>query len=174
LIRKADFVIESSRPRALCQLGIDADALVGETPGLVWLTVTGHGATGEAGNWAGIGNDCGVAAGLSRAMADAGGEIGYVGDALPDPLTGIVATREGWCAYRSGEARRIGLSMTAITARALEEERAFDEAALDAELRGWSAAVGRGFPKVPRRLLMAEVSELGADTARYFPEIARC
>ena len=33
--RGADIVIEAARPRALTQLGIDADALVRETPGLV-------------------------------------------------------------------------------------------------------------------------------------------
>ena len=169
LIRRADFVIESSRVRALRQLGIDADALVRETPGLVWLSVTGHGATGEAANWAGIGNDCGVAAGLSRALAEAAGEIGYVGDAIADPLTGITAALEGWRAYRAGEARRIGLSMSAIAARALAEERAYDPAALDAELRGWGAAVGRPFPKVPRRAMLAPVRELGADTAAWLP-----
>ncbi|MBW8755841.1 MAG: CoA transferase [Sphingomonadales bacterium] len=174
LIRRADFVIESSRPRALKQLGVDADALVCEVPGLVWLTVTGHGAMGEAANWAGIGHDCGVAGGLSRAMANAGGEIGYVGDAIADPLTGVTAAIEGWRAYRSGEAQRIGFAMSAIAARALCEERAHDAAALDFELRGWAAAVGRTFPQVPRRRLLAEVRSFGADTARVFPALAEC
>jgi len=173
-IRRADFVIESSRPRALKHLGIDANLLVSETPGLVWLSVTGHGASGEPANWAGIGNDCGVAAGLSRAMAEVTGEIGYVGDALPDPLTGITGALAALRAFRSGEAQRIGLSMASITAQALAEERAFDPGALETELHGWSDAVGRKFPKVPRRPLLAPVAELGADTARYLPEIARC
>jgi crotonobetainyl-CoA:carnitine CoA-transferase CaiB-like acyl-CoA transferase len=169
LIRRADFVIESSRVRALKQLGIDAEALVRETPGLVWLSVTGHGATGEAAHWTGIGNDCSVAGGLARAMAQAGGAIGYVGDAVADPLTGITATREGWRAYQSGEAQRIALAMSAIVARALAEERAFDRTAIDAELRGWSEAKGRRFAHVPRRAVTAAVHPLGADTARYFP-----
>jgi hypothetical protein len=167
LIRRADFVIESSRVRALQHLGIDAAGLVRETPGLVWLSVTGHGATGEAANWVGIGNDCGVAAGLSRAMADAGGEIGYVGDAIADPLTGITGALEGWRAYRSGRACRIGLAMSAIAALALREERDFDPEALAAELRAWSAAVGRPFPTVRQREMFEPVHELGADTARY-------
>ncbi|MBV1918700.1 MAG: CoA transferase, partial [Sphingomonadaceae bacterium] len=89
LIRKADFVLEASRPRALRHLGIDADQIVREVPGLVWLSITGHGATGDAANWVGVGNDCAVAGGMSRALADAAGDIGYVGDALADPLTGI-------------------------------------------------------------------------------------
>lgn len=174
LIRSADFVIESSRPRALSHLGIDADALVRETPGLVWLTVTGHGATGEQANWAGIGNDCGVAAGLSRAMADATGEIGYVGDAIADPLTGITAALEGWRTFRNGEAQRIGFAMSAITARALSEEREHDAALLEAELRGWEAATGKPFPQVPRRPMYADVHPFGADTARYLPAVTPC
>lgn len=174
LIRRADFVIESSRPRALRQLGIDADALVREVPGLVWLSVTGHGASGEAANWAGIGHDCGVAGGLARAMEQASGEIGYVGDAIADPLTGITGAIEGWRAYRRGEARRLGFAMSAITARALAEERAHDAGLLDAELREWAAAVGREFPRVPRRPMLAEVREFGADTARIFPVLATC
>ncbi len=167
LIRRADIVIESSRPRALMQLGIDADALVRETPGLVWLTVTGHGASGDAAMWAGIGNDCGVAGGLSRALADASGAIGYVGDAIADPLTGITAAREGWRAFRSGTAQRIGFAMSAITARALAQEREHDPAALVRELRAWGAAVGKRFPAVTPRESFAQTRPFGADTDRW-------
>lgn len=167
LIRQADVVVESSRPRALLHLGIDAGALVREVPGLVWLSVTGHGASGEPANWVGIGNDCGVAGGLSRAMAEVAGAIGYVGDAIADPLTGIVAAREGLRALCDGAARRIGLSMSAITAMALAEERAHDRAAIDAELRAWGRSVGAPFPAVPRRALQAEVRGIGVDSARY-------
>ncbi|WP_235037926.1 CoA transferase [Novosphingobium sp. 18052] len=175
LIRRADVVIESSRPRALRHLGIDAELLVREVPGLVWLSVTGHGASGDAANWVGIGNDCGVAGGLSRAMADVSGEIGYVGDAIADPLTGIIAAREGLDAYRSGLAQRIGLSMSAVTAMALAEERAHDRAAIDAELRAWGTATGCPFPpQVRPRVLQAQVRPVGADTTRYLGEFARC
>lgn len=167
LIQNADFVIESSRIRALRHLGIDAEALVHDTPGLVWLSVTGHGARGEPANWTGIGNDCGVAGGLSRALAETAGEVGYVGDAIADPLTGITGAIAGWRAYRSGEACRIGLAMSAIAARALAEEREHDPAALAAELRAWGAAVGRPFPKVGRRPLLAPVRPLGADSERW-------
>lgn len=169
LIRRADVVIESSRPRALRQLGIDADALVAEVPGLVWLSVTGHGARGDPAMWTGIGNDCAVAGGLARALADATGEVGYVGDAVADPLTGITGALAGWRALRSGEAQRIGLAMSAITARALAEERAHDPALLDRELRAWGAANGQPFPKVRRREMFAPVHDLGADTAAWLP-----
>jgi hypothetical protein len=169
LIRRADVVIESSRPRALLQLGIDAETLVRDVPGLVWLSVTGHGASGEAANWTGIGNDCAVAGGLSRALAEVTGTIGYVGDAIADPLTGITAAREGWRAIRSGQAQRIGLAMSAIVACALADERAHDPDLLAAELRGWGAANGLPFPKLPRRPLLAPVRPIGSDNPRYLP-----
>lgn len=174
LIRRADVVIESSRPRALLHLGIDAAALVREVPGLVWLSVTGHGASGEPANWVGIGNDCGVTAGMSRAMAEAGGGIGYVGDAIADPLTGIVAAREGLAALRGGVAQRIGLSMSAITAMALAEERTHDRALIDAELRSWGQSFGHPFPRVPARMLQAPVRPIGADTAEWNGAAAPC
>ncbi|QDK32259.1 MULTISPECIES: CoA transferase [Sphingomonadaceae] len=174
LIRRADVVIESARPRALRHLGIDAQALVGEVPGLVWLSVTGHGASGEAANWVGIGNDCGVAGGLSRALAQACGTPGYVGDAIADPLTGIIGAGAVLHALRRGEAQRIGLSMSAITAMALAEERAFDAPRLEAELRAWGTAPGRPFPALQRRALRAPVRPLGADTAGYLPALAPC
>jgi hypothetical protein len=169
LIRRADIVIESSRIRALAHLGIDAQALVRNTPGLVWLSITGHGARGPAAHWAGVGNDCSVAAGLSRAMVDAGGEMGYVGDALTDPLTGIMAAQLGWQAWREGRGCRMIFSMSAIGAQALAEERAHDPEAINAELLAWSQARGEPFPHVRRRILTEPVRALGSDTAEWLP-----
>jgi hypothetical protein len=174
LIRRADVVIESARPRALRQFGIDAQALVRDVPGLVWLSVTGHGARGDAANWVGIGNDCGVAGGLSRALAEATGGIGYVGDAIADPLTGIVGAREVLRALRQGTAKRIGLSMSAIAAMALAEERSFDPAMLGRELRAWGRSTGRPFPEIDRRQLSSPVRPFGIDTRRYFGESVPC
>ena len=145
--------------------------LVREVPGLVWLSVTGHGASGDAAGWTGIGNDCAVAGGVARALEQASGKIGFVGDALADPLTGISAALAGWRAYQSGKACRIGFSMSAIAAKALAEEHAFDAAALEAELNAWGAASGRKFPKVPRREMFEPVREIGADTAEW---LGRC
>jgi hypothetical protein len=174
LIRRADIVIEAARVRGLLQLGIDANALVREVPGLVWLTITGHGATGDAANWVGIGHDCGVAGGLSRAMLDASGDVGFVGDAIADPLTGILAAIEGWQAYRGGRAKRIGFALGACVARALAEERAFDTAMLDDELRAWRAAEGQPFPHYRPREVEEELRPLGADNAAWLAADAPC
>jgi len=174
LLRRADIVIEAARPRALLQLGIDAAALVREVPGLVWLTVTGHGASGDAAHWVGIGHDCGVAGGLTKALFDATGEVAFVGDAIADPLTGLVAAIEGWRAYAAGEARRIGFSLSAVSALALTEERAHDPAALEADLRAWRSAEGQPFPYSRPRQPQAALRPFGADNALWLGETAAC
>ena len=119
LLAGADIVIESSRPRALLQLGIDADALVQSRPGQIWLSITGHGVRGDAANWIGFGDDCGVAGGLSAAHFDQTGELAFVGDAIADPLTGITAARVAAEAWARGEGGRWILSMSGIVSEAL-------------------------------------------------------
>lgn len=150
LIAASDIVIEAARPRALVQLGIDADELVRTVPGLSWITITGHGATGDAANWVGFGDDCGVAAGLSAALRAATGKIGFVGDAIADPLTGIRAAQVAWEGWSSGRGGRFGLSMTGVAAQALAEAAA-DPDGLTATLQAWAAAVGMPYPSVPDR-----------------------
>ena len=43
LIAQADVVIEASRPRALRQLGIVAEEILKEHPGLTWIALSGYG-----------------------------------------------------------------------------------------------------------------------------------
>ena len=48
LLTAADVVIEGSRPRALQQLGIDANELLNADDGPdVWLSITGYGLAGD-------------------------------------------------------------------------------------------------------------------------------
>ncbi|MEO7247069.1 MAG: CoA transferase, partial [Novosphingobium sp.] len=167
LIAKADIVIEAARPRALAQLGIDANALVAAKRGKVWITLTGHGALGHAADWIGFGDDCGVAGGLSAALREASGTIGFVGDAISDPLTGIASAGAAWQAWSSGNGGRIGLSMSGVAAQALADERAFDAEMLREELAAWGAASLRSFAPVALRAPMGSVHPLGADSARW-------
>lgn len=173
LIRRADIVLEAARPRALRQLGIDADQLVRETSGLVWVTITGHGMVGNAAEWIGFGDDCSVAGGLSAALRDATGTIGFGGDACADPLTGIVAARAALEHRASGVGARLILSMSGVVAQALAEERAQDEAALIATLTHWNAMQGQPFPAVALRP-KGPVAALGADNALWLPQHAPC
>jgi hypothetical protein len=170
LIKRADIVIEASRPRALRNLGLDADAIVRAQPGLVWLTITAHGATGEQADWVGFGDDCGVAVGLSAASRKASGVSGFVGDAIADPLTGLNAALVGWNAWRSGAGGRYDVSLRACAQAAFAAARADDPAALDQSLKAWSAARGAPFPDVPRRPVVAPIASPGADNARLLSE----
>lgn len=126
LIAGADIVIEAARPRALGQLGIDADRIVAARAGLTWITITGHGVLGDAANWIGFGDDAAVAGGLSHAARAATGRNLFVGDALADPLGGIAAARAAMADHRSGRASRIVVAMSGMVREAIAAERAAD------------------------------------------------
>lgn len=170
LIARADVVIEAARPRALGQFGIHADRLVADRPDLVWMTITGHGIAGDAANWVGFGDDCGVAGGLSAALLRASGRIGFVGDAIADPLTGVHATRRILEQRATHRGARIVVSMSGVVSAALAAERAQDAERVDADLRAWADVAGEPFPAVAQRA-GGTVAAFGADTARW---LARC
>ena len=88
LIRRADVVISSARPRAFVQLGLEPERLLSEIPGLTWVAITAYGWDGPDSHAVGFGDDVAAAAGLVSWSA-AG--PAFVGDAIADPLTGIVA-----------------------------------------------------------------------------------
>ncbi len=100
LVRAADVVIESARPRGLAQLGIDAEALVEAQPGLVWISITGYGRPAPRGEWVAFGDDAAVAAGLVG--FDVAGAPRFCGDAIADPLTGVHAAVAALAGVRLG------------------------------------------------------------------------
>ena len=173
LIATADIVIEASRPRALAQLGFDAAQIVSSTPGLVWITITGQGATGTAADWVGLGDDCSVAAGLSAALRDACGGSGFVGDAIADPLTGIFAAGAAWDAWISRRGGRIGVALSHVVTHCLARSREHSPQALKKELVAWSANVGRPFPEVQRRNI-GIVPSFGEHTHALLARVATC
>jgi crotonobetainyl-CoA:carnitine CoA-transferase CaiB-like acyl-CoA transferase len=83
LLRSADIVIEASRPRALRALRTDADTIMADGRPRTWLRITAHPDQDRIG----FGDDAAVAAGLVR--WDPVGPV-FVGDAVADPLTGLV------------------------------------------------------------------------------------
>jgi hypothetical protein len=173
LLTSADIVIEAARPRALLQLGIDAEALVRNTPGLVWITITAHGTEGKAAHWVGFGDDCGVAGGLSAALYAASGCAGFVGDAIADPLTGVHAALAAWEAYASRQGGRFGLAMSQVVASCLARAREKDATALERSLQQWADAVGQPFPPVKRRGFVP-APPLGAHTREILDRGTRC
>jgi hypothetical protein len=84
LVRRADIVIEASRPRALAGFGLDALAEVER--GCTWVSIT---ACGRASDRVGFGDDVAAASGLLA--CDGQGLPVFCGDAIADPLTGLTA-----------------------------------------------------------------------------------
>ena len=111
LIHHVDIVIEGSRPRALRQMGIFAEQLVDQIPGLSWVSITGYGREEPQANWIAYGDDAGVAAGLSALMYEATGKWVFCGDAIADPLTGLHAAVAGWASWMAGGGHLIDISL---------------------------------------------------------------
>jgi len=173
LLGTADIVIEAARPRALSQLGFDAADIVRSTPGLAWITITGHGATSPGADWVGFGDDCGVAGGLSAALRSACGRTGFVGDAIADPLTGILAALKAWEAWTSRRGGRFGLAMSHVAAFCLARTHERDPQALQDRLLGWSASTGQPFPEVTRRNF-GTLPSFGEHTHSLLAPVATC
>jgi hypothetical protein len=117
LVAAADVVIESSRPRALERLGIDAGATVTSGRGpRVWVSITAHGRDGDA-TRVGFGDDCAVAGGLvAMDPARPGDGPWFCADALADPLTGITAAAACLDALAAGGRRLLDVAMSAVAA----------------------------------------------------------
>ena len=88
LVHDADVVIEGSRPRALRQLGIDAEHAVRRGPQL-WVSITAYGRTPPHDRRVGFGDDAAAAGGLVGRTPS--GDTVFLADAIADPLTGLTA-----------------------------------------------------------------------------------
>jgi hypothetical protein len=151
LIGAADVVVESARPRALAQLGIDAEAEVGACPGRVWVSITGYGRTAPRGDWIAFGDDAAAAAGLAMlAGRDDDGPI-FCSDAVADPLAGLHAAAAALAAWQAGGGALLDVSLVGVAAHAIACAAAPDR---------W-----RGDVAPPRaRPLRGRARPLGADT----------
>jgi crotonobetainyl-CoA:carnitine CoA-transferase CaiB-like acyl-CoA transferase len=116
LVRRADVVIEGSRPRALAQLGIDAEEVVRSASTKVWLSITAHGRTGDAAMRVGFGDDAAVAGGL--VAWDRHHEPCFLADAIADPLTGLVAAAAVSAAIAQGGAWLLDVALARVAATA--------------------------------------------------------
>jgi hypothetical protein len=112
LLLAADVVVEGSRPRALEQLGIAAEAVVREGP-QVWLSITAHGRTEPQRDWVGFGDDAAVAGGLVARWRDT---PCFVADAVADPLAGIAAAGAVMAALRRGGRWLIDCNLAGVSA----------------------------------------------------------
>ena len=114
LLRAADVVIEGSRPRALRQWGIDAEAYLAADAGpVVWVSITAHGRSGPGADRVGFGDDAAVAGGL--VVEDDGGPC-FLADAVADPLAGIAAARAVGDALAEGGTWLLDVALSRVAA----------------------------------------------------------
>ena len=174
LIDRADIVVESARPRALAQWGIDARAPSAQRPGRVWLSITGHGRQGERGHWVGFGDDAAVAAGAAVRLA---GRPLFCGDAIADPLTGLHAAVAALAHFRAGRAALLDVSLAGVTRWALAagggDESPAQVQSTHADGSAWRVSTPQGCEAVapPRaRPIRQRAAALGADNRRILGE----
>jgi crotonobetainyl-CoA:carnitine CoA-transferase CaiB-like acyl-CoA transferase len=154
LVRRADIVIEASRPRALAQLGLDARDLVRSGGPRIWISITGYGRSDDAANRVAFGDDAAAAGGLVVWKDNA---PLFCADALADPVTGLTAADACLLALASGGRWLLDVSMSAVSAA----------------LTGPTLPARGDLPVAhPRaRPVGARAPELGADTTRVLSEL---
>ena len=132
LLRQADIVITSCRPRALEQMGIEPRRVASEE-GVIWAAITGYG--WEHGHRVAFGDDAAAAGGLvafgsespksespkseslaSESPVSASLLPCFVGDALADPLTGVAAAIAVMQQWLSGSQAFLDISMAGSAA----------------------------------------------------------
>jgi hypothetical protein len=159
LLGTADVVLESSRPRALEQLGLDRERLAAET-GCVWAAITGRGLDGAGRNRPAFGDDAAVAGGLVATDPDDGGPL-FCADALADPVTGLVAAAGVLAALAAGGPWIVDAGLATCAAM----------------LAGPDLVVGdwMGLESVPPRARTpaAPARPMGADTEMVLAEVFR-
>ena len=173
LVAQADVVIESSRPRALAQLGIDPAAVLAGRPATTWVSITGHGRDGDDGHRVAFGDDAAVAAGL--VAHDHDGLPVFCGDAIADPITGLFAAVAALASQADGGGHLVEVAMVdavaatlATPAPATAAHRLPDGTWAVRTPAGDLRPVARPRPPGPAALA-TPAHPLGADTDTYVP-----
>jgi len=165
LLACADIVIESTRPRALEQMGIFAAELVAANPGMVWLGITGYGRREPQRDWIAYGDDAGVAAGLSWLMGGDCGDPVFCGDAIADPLTGLHAALLALAVWQQGGGQLLDVALHNVVAYCID-------AGVHAESAAASIAPGAETAALPvARVNPVAAAELGAHTESVLKEL---
>lgn len=163
LLSRADIVIESARPRGLEQMGILAEELLQESPGKVWLSITGYGRRSPMGEWIAYGDDAGVATGLSWLMGGESGDPVFCGDAIADPLTGLHGALLAWAFWRSGGGVLLDLPLSSVVSHCIQAGSG----------SGQSLAAAQQVALPRAREVAALARELGTDTEQVIGELCR-
>ena len=167
LIAAADIVIEASRPRALRQLGIEAEALLAEKPGKIWLRLLAY---GDDETRIGFGDDIGVSAGLPSVMEKSWGQACMVGDAIADPLSGLFAALAIVAKWQRGGGWLLELSMRDVVRHAMQIDGANDFVSI---ARSWQAIANADCSDLyPMRPAEGKAAALGEHIAEILASLA--
>jgi crotonobetainyl-CoA:carnitine CoA-transferase CaiB-like acyl-CoA transferase len=116
LVAAADVVVESSRPRALEQLGVDAQNHDG-----VWVSITGYGRNGPWRDRVAFGDDAAVAGGISALTGEPDGPPLFCADAYADPVAGLLAAIAALACLVPGGGWMIDVAMRDVVAHLLAD-----------------------------------------------------
>ncbi len=174
LVAGADVVVESSRPRALEQLGIKARSILERHGGKTWISITGHGRDGPRASWVAFGDDAAAAAGL--VAWDRTGSPVFCADAIADPISGLCAALAGLASYRRGGGHLIDVPLSAAAAFVTERPAQAEAAYLVSRGPGGSWVVNQnGFATVVRPPVPPPAGpparRAGADTAAVVSQL---
>jgi hypothetical protein len=183
LLERADIVVESARPRALKQIGVDSESILQSAPGLTWLGITGYGRRAPEADWVAFGDDAAVAAGLAALTGTPAARPLFCGDAIADPLAGTHAALAAWSSHRAGGGALLDVSLRDVTEHALgcladaEPISAKSQLVLDPDSRVASARVRIGNDEQavlpPRaRAARGRAGTLGADNEALLRELS--
>jgi hypothetical protein len=112
LVNAADVVITASRRRALESLDVTPEQL-DQSRDRIWIEITGHGAAADR---IAFGDDAAVAGGLVGWSP--GGPV-FAGDAIADPLTGLLAAVAASAALAAGGSWHARLALRDVAAYAI-------------------------------------------------------
>jgi crotonobetainyl-CoA:carnitine CoA-transferase CaiB-like acyl-CoA transferase len=136
LVDAADVVLESSRPRALRQLGVVAEEFLEARRGRVWVSITGYGRAEDRAQRVAFGDDAAVGGGLV-AWSDDGSPL-FCGDAIADPVAGLYATVGALGSLSIGGGHLIDVSMCASANFVNNGASCLAEHTVDNDGDGWS------------------------------------
>jgi crotonobetainyl-CoA:carnitine CoA-transferase CaiB-like acyl-CoA transferase len=179
VLEHADIVVESSRPRALRQLGIDAEKWVAAAPARVWVSITGYGRAEPMAAWVAFGDDAAAAGGLVESSDGVDATPIFCGDAIADPLTGMHAALAALSHWQRGEGALLDVALQRVAAFVAAQSVGATRAQVRASVGGsdtrrWEVVVGNDSCTVaaPRaRAAATRAPQLGADTRDVLREL---
>lgn len=173
LLERADIVVEASRPRALRQLGIEAEHYVRRVPGLTWLAISGYGRDEPFAHRVAFGDDAAVAGALV-AHDPARNETVFCSDAIADPLTGIHAALAAYGSWRVGGGRLLDIAMANVAAHVRGFAAMPDDARVTRENDEYTVVCGGRKHRVDEplsRRAEGKAAALGRDTRAIVEEL---